>query len=267
MTGSGVENDPYIVDNWADYRQIYSSSAYIEWDENAKNKVIDFNEIEPHGFTSMIKFSRYTKFNGWKFVNLFTMHSSPLFFGLAGKTLDGFILENFYWLVPAPISESILLNFEANYSNFSTLKNCVISGKIECQGRCRITNAHFHESSANIAVNSGNFTITNHTIRHADVIFDISAPTVTLTSEYIINSRFSGKIHAETPIICGNSTSGYNLFDLFSNQPAEYVGKGVMVYNSDKMTASGDGNHQPCTAEQLRNPAYLNSLRFPIGVD
>lgn len=266
MTGSGTQTDPYIVDNWADYRQIYRSSAYIEWDDSAQNKVIDFNEIQPSGFTSAIAFSRYTKFNGWKFVNLFTMHSNPLFFGSAGGTLDGFVLENFYWITTSK-TESILINFEANYSNFSTLKNCVISGKIECQNSCRLTHAHFHESSANIAVNSGNFTLTNHSVRHADVILDVDAPTVKLTDESIINSRFSGKIHAETPIICGNSTSGYNVFDLLADQPAEYSGKGVMVYNSDKMTASGDGNHKPCTSGQLKNPEYLASLRFPIGVD
>lgn len=267
MTGTGTAEDPYIVDNWADYRQIYKESAHIEWDGEAENKVIDFNEIQPDGFTSQIKFSRYTKFNGWKFKNLFTMSNSPLSFGTAGGTLEGFILENFYWIPPAPNTECVFLSFESNYGSVSTLKNCVISGKIEAQCKCRLTSGHFCESSANIAVNSGDFTVFSHSVRNSEIILDVSAPTVNFTSESIRNSRFSGKIIADNPVICGNETSGYNVFNILSTQPAEYSGKGIMVYNSDKMTAIGTGNHKPCTSGQLKNPEYLNSIRFPIGVD
>ena len=267
MTGSGTETDPFVVDNWADYQQIYGQYVYIEWDNNAKNKVIDFDKIQPDGFTTQIKFSRNTKYNGWKFKNLFTMYKDPLSFGNSGGVLDGFILENFYWIMPTSTVECTLLTFETNYSYVSTMTNCVISGKIESQGKCRLTNAHFYESSANIGVNSANFTLTNRNVRNSDIILDVTAQTVNLTSENILNSRFSGKISAENPVICGNSASGYNVFDVVSNQPAEYIGMGIMVYNSDKMTASGSGNHRPCTTEQLKNPDYLNSIRFPIGVD
>ncbi|MCM1315124.1 MAG: hypothetical protein NC205_00965 [Prevotella sp.] len=267
MTGTGTAEAPYIVDNWADYRQIYTESAYIEWDGGATKKVIDFNKICPEGFTTQIKFSKYTKFNGWKFENLFTTSSAPLFFGAAGAALDGFILENFYWIPPASNIECVFLNFEANHGNISTLKNCVISGKIEALSSCRITTANFHESSANIAVNSGDFTISSHSVRNSEIILDISAPTVKITPEIILNSRFSGKIATENPVVCGSEASGYNVFDINSTQPLEYSGKGVMVYNSGKTDATGTGNHKPCTSEQLKNPEYLNSIRFPIGVD
>ena len=267
MTGSGTQNDPYIVDNWTDYRQICTPTAYIEWDSQTSEKVIDFNQIQPDGFTSTIVFSRYTKFNGWKFKNLFMLHNTPLNFGTAGGILDGFILENFYWIPPTSLNESFLLYFNPNYNSISTLKNCVISGKIECQGKCKITNAYFCESSANIAVNSGNFTLTNYPVRNSDIVLDVSAPTVSFSPDTILNSRFSGEIQAENPVICGNSASGYNVFDFVSNQPAEYSGKGIMVYNSDKMAVTGSGNHKPCTTEQLKNPEYLKSIRFPIGVD
>ncbi|MDE6035894.1 MAG: hypothetical protein K2G36_08310 [Ruminococcus sp.] len=267
MTGTGKQNDPYVVDNWTDYQKIYGKSVYIEWDNNFKNKVIDFDKIQPNGFTTQIKFSRYTKFNGWKFTNLYIIHQSPLSFGDAGGVLDGFILENFYWIMPETILECTLLTFEQLYSSISTMKNCVISGKIESQGECRLTNAHICESSANIGVNSAKFTLTNRNVRNSDIILDATGQSVNLTSENILNSRISGKITAENPIICGNSASGYNVFDVVSNQPAEYVGRGIMVYNSDKMTASGTGHHIACTTEQIINPEHLNSIRFPIGVD
>ena len=268
MTGSGTANNPYIVDNWADYQQVYGKSVYIEWDNGADNKIINFNEIQPDSFTTQIKFSRYTKFNGWKFTNLFTMYQNPLSFGDAGSIIDSFILENFYWIMPETTLECTLLNFENNFSYVSTMKNCVISGKIESTGKCRlITNGHFYESSANISVNSANFMLTNNNIRNADIILDTTCQSMSLTSGNILNSRISGTIMAESPIICGNSSSGYNVFDVVSNQPAEYVGQGIMVYNSDKMTVSGTGNHVPCTTEQLKNAEYLQSIRFPIGVD
>lgn len=267
MTGTGTQADPYIVDNWADYRQIYTASAYIEWDNSATNKIIDFNEIQPEGFTSQIKFSRYTKFNGWKFRNLFTTAANPLNFGSAGETVDGFILENFYWIAPDSINLA-LFNFDANYTSISTMKNCVISGKIEAQTDFSFTGANFSESSANIVVNTtGNFNFTSQQIKNSDIILDISAPKVTITEKRILNSRFSGKIIAENPVILGSSDSGYNVFNTETNQNVEYSGKGIMVYNSDKSDFSGTGNFNPCTSEQLKNPAYLNSIRFPIGVD
>ncbi|MDE6665379.1 MAG: hypothetical protein K2K14_04210, partial [Ruminococcus sp.] len=61
--------------------------------------------------------------------------------------------------------------------------------------------------------------------------------------------------------------SAYNVFNIQSNQPLDYQGKGISIYNSDIATATQSGNFIGCTAEQLRNAQYLYDLRFPIGVD
>ncbi|MDE5583711.1 MAG: hypothetical protein K2J08_08400, partial [Ruminococcus sp.] len=91
MTGTGVKDDPYIVDNWADYQAVYKSEVYIEFDDKSPKKEIDFNEIQPEGFTSTVKFSPFTTFNGWTFKNFFsTAKSNAISFGSRSTTLENF---------------------------------------------------------------------------------------------------------------------------------------------------------------------------------
>ncbi len=63
MTGTGTKDEPYIVNSGEEYTSITSKTSNVEFDPNAENKVIDFNEIQPEEFFSAVKFKDYTNFN------------------------------------------------------------------------------------------------------------------------------------------------------------------------------------------------------------
>lgn len=67
MTGTGTQTDPFVVDNWEDFLTASSNSNYVEWSENSG--IIDFNDINPEGYTSEIRL-KCSEFNGWTFKNL-----------------------------------------------------------------------------------------------------------------------------------------------------------------------------------------------------
>lgn len=72
-TGSGTQADPYIVGNWDDFLTVcnISSTTYIVWDD-AENKVVDFNEINPNGFTETIYLKGFIDFNNWELRNFYS---------------------------------------------------------------------------------------------------------------------------------------------------------------------------------------------------
>lgn len=72
-TGSGTQTDPYIVDNWDDFLSVcnISSTTYIVWDD-AEDKVVDFNEINPNGFTDTIYLKGFIDFNNWELRNFYS---------------------------------------------------------------------------------------------------------------------------------------------------------------------------------------------------
>ncbi len=70
-TGTGTQADPYIVDNWDDFLLVcnINTTTYIVWDD-AEDKVVDFNEINPNGYDSTIEIKGNVDFNEWELRNL-----------------------------------------------------------------------------------------------------------------------------------------------------------------------------------------------------
>ncbi|MDE5772751.1 MAG: hypothetical protein K2I06_14215 [Ruminococcus sp.] len=265
MTGTGTKDDPFIVDNWEDYISINSTSKYVEFDQNSTNKIIDFNEIQPEGFSKILYFP-VTNFNGWTFRNFHSTASTAIRIGMG--TYENLIFENFYFC-PENTSNAYLFSSYGNGSKYFC--NVVISGQIQSVSTTTkfIDGCDFCESSANIVVNStGKFrSIYNGDIKNSEIVVDISAENVDLCNNPIINSRISGKIQSDGTITAGSTKSAYNVFNIQSNQPIDYQGQGISVYNSDISQSVQSENFLGCTDEQLRNAQYLYDLRFPIGVD
>lgn len=278
MTGTGTQEDPYIVDSWADYRAVYGSEVYIEWDDENEEKIVDFNEIKPDGFTETVYFSPFTTFNGWTFKNFFSTHPTcAIHFGSRSTTLENFTFLNFYWQPTYSSSDGNFLYSLA--SGTVELKNCSFSGRIDIlkgEKNFSYNKFLFNASSLNIVVNSlGNFIIFKYNVKNSDLMLDITAPTVTIAYGSAVNSRFSGKISSENVVNLCNDRSGYNVYNLESETGLKYLGGGVSVYNSgisassqtDEEMESLGINFKGCTAEQLKNANYLYNLHFPIGVD
>lgn len=264
MTGTGIKDDPFIVDNWEEYSSLGSSMLYYaEFDPNAEKKVIDFNEICPEGFAKSVQFARNTNFNGWTLKNLHSTAQYAIEVGGSGK-ISNLILENFYF---CPQSANATLIYGGSSSPIS-MTNCIISGQIQSANKiANVIQGSLYESSLNIIANADVSVQVAANFINSEIVVDVSAESVALCSGKIINSRISGKIQSDGNVSAGNEESAYNVFNVQSNQPVDYQGKGISVYNSDISQSVQSENFAGCTAEQLRDAQYLYDLRFPIGVD
>lgn len=265
MTGTGTQNDPFIVDNWNDFISIDNvDEVYIKW-KDIENKVIDFNEIKPEGFAETIVLPRYTDFNGWTLKNFFANHDSYVFYGSSSSKntyIKNLIFENFY-----------LLNIQRIFY-FINLENCIISGILNNNNNSHLVS---YGNVTNCSFNVRLVTLKNFTflqgqankIKNSDVILDVSAKTFYLLGGEICNAkncRFSGEIRSSSGAVqLGGDFA--NVYNFVSNDPLKYTGSGVSVYNSDFSTCSGNENLKPCTSEELKSPEFLYNIGFPIGVD
>lgn len=78
-TGTGTRDDPYVVDSWESYYTLAADeltgngkngdSKYYKF-ADIDNKIVDFNDIKPEGYTSPLPSKCHVDFNGWTFRNL-----------------------------------------------------------------------------------------------------------------------------------------------------------------------------------------------------
>lgn len=106
-------------------------------------------------------------------------------------------------------------------------------------------------------------------IKKSDIILDISTKgtSVYIARNSLINSRIFGKVvMGNTSYLwLGGSGSMSNVINLESNVKLRLFG-GISVFNSDIADTDSPDVLIACTAEQLKNPEYLASIGFPIGV-
>ena len=268
MTGTGTQEDPLIVDNWADFCMIDTNSAeiYVKW-ADSENKVIDFNEINPEGFSETVNFPANVDFNGWTLKNFHSTANYAIKINW-GNLIENLIFENFY------ITSQTLF-----YGAF-LLKNCIFSGV--AQPSINVTLFHgcgLQNSSLNIRTNAetnvtvfsgGGFSSPKTQITSSDIILDISCKGLKICENSIKNSRISGKIQADTSsITLGNTSNMSNVFNLEPNRPLKYSSSAISVFNSDLAEKTSDSNKNfiGVNSEQLKNAEYLYNIGFPIGVD
>ena len=272
MTGSGTENDPFVIDNWTDFRTIDTNSTeiYVRW-ADAENKIIDFNNILPEGFSETVNIMAHVDFNGWTLKNFHSTASNYSFYcsSASDATIENLILENFY------------INSQNLFYGSTLLKNCIISGMVQYNGNTNVfygcglqscsLNIKINVTAVSI-VNGGGFISPKSQITNSDVILDISCSSsiVSVCDRMIKNSRISGKIQSnDKKITLGNSSSMSNVFNLETNALLYYQGYIISVYNSDFAEKSSDSNKSfiGVTSEQLKNAEYLYSIGFPIGIE
>lgn len=87
-TGTGTKDDPYIVDSWDSYYTlatdeltgsgVYRDPKYYKF-ADVDNKVVDFNDVNPEGYTKPIPAKGIIDFNGWTFRNLRLINVTAVF--------------------------------------------------------------------------------------------------------------------------------------------------------------------------------------------
>ena len=267
MTGTGTQADPYIVDNWEDFTNIISKSdIYVKW-ADSNNKVIDFNEVNPEGYTKSINFPANVDFNGWTLRNFHSIASTAIRYSGSSYAIKNLIFENFY-----------IMSNTFIYGQY-IIENCTFSGLIQgdtvrvfqgCGLVCSAVNIRINTTNSTYLTNSNDFVNSKSEIRNSDIVLDIhGGNTVEICDKTTTNSRISGKISATTPVKINGSNSSCNIINLESNQPLKYTGTGISVYNSDLAEKSSDSSSsfKACTSEQLKDSEYLYSIGFPIGIE
>lgn len=295
MTGSGTQADPYIISAWSELITSRNATDYYEW--HGGN--LDFNTIQPSGFSSAITIYGIGDFKGATFKNFRSIASNA-----HGINFNGRYLYNLNFLNAYFSGNDIGIAFGLS-NNSSSVNNCSFSGIVTPRtgfssshvsmldslagGSGRVT---LNQCAVNFEAynNSGNMYIVGDKVSLIDcrVNLDIVHNGLAMTAygygdgyetyRGFQNCKFTGRVlntEGETIVISrngygedtGNQPPIKNNAFLFSEGSYKlHSSGGVSVCNSDTMTLdAGSTNVVACTSAQLQNPAYLRSVGFPIG--
>lgn len=344
VSGGGTSwSDPYIVDNWADFLTVMSSSSnYVKFanpdreitgDGSSSNPfvvstyeemllktgatyiyqvklidretkkykyndvyciyddsltTIDFNEINPSGYTSQLQINSYVDFNGWTLKNIVTYYSSGDSVRFESLCKNA-IISNMYSSgasqsyraihVTDTLENSVIdIYVDANGSQWSAFgggtaqtgrgnyNGCAINLKGRGK-RVNLSSASgygiFNNCHINLDVNSEHFWIGTIALSGSE------------SGANINNVLFTGDVHTTD-----SSEIGLGRYISNSIYDFNYTGNGtikiersdivrsISFYNSEKMTVTGNlGSMTPATTAQLKQAQWLYNQGFPIGVD
>lgn len=281
VTGTGTQADPYICSTWDELISVSTTASnYIKM-ADSDSKLINFDDIQPTGFESQVELSGKINFNGWTLKNFYSI--SPIAIILkSGTTWSNLILDSFSHKY-AQSSPRFLQDGSSDYA--STFTGCEFSGIMEYgSGESSFIYSNNFQS---LQIESCSFNISATSAGKVNLFFlkkfsdseaivKVNANKCTLvtgrnTSQGIaVNSRFAGKITLDTTteaVLSGYGNSGFSIYNVESNTPIKYTGSAISVYNSDLCSVSSDSsaNIKPCTALQINDATYLNSIGFVVG--
>lgn len=286
VTGSGTQQDPYIVENWEDFLSVKASNIthWIKFADSV-NKVIDFNDIQPEGFNSPITVTGYIDFNGWEFRNMkFNSTLSCFKYERISGTdyplyeIKNLKLTNFVWDTSSGSdTRYIFYQFPTSPSTGCIVDDIRISGVINSF----TTNAFyiFHDCYGN----NTNFTLnlkltsdseTNTALRMAlfkDIFQNCnlkfeSENLFNIELSDIRNSLIQGKLECSDSyqVLGFSSESNSNVILLNTSKDISYSG-GLSIFNKDLAPNVTETNSlKGCTTEQLKDPVYLATIGFNI---
>lgn len=275
-TGTGTQDDPYIVADWDSFAALFrTQNIYIKWAET-DNKVIDFNDIKPDGYTGEFAFFASVDFNGWTFRNLRFIGSTNSTFAiqLSCKWFKNASFENImyssrslFWIsktannVVRNIScTGIMRNEEILYNNEnSDVPTCLgcsfvfdVLGHIDifkCSNRVRTQDCYFKINYSGTGTGYCSYNASS-----SNCLFKIKAPNAQkiqlISGNYYSDSSSTCVYNIETPSL--TSANEYKFY--------------TSIFNSSKVhTYPTINGLYPCTDEQMKDVEYLQSIGFPIG--
>jgi hypothetical protein len=253
-TGSGTQMDPYIVGNWDDFLTVcnISSTTYIVWDD-AEDKVVDFNEINPQGFTETIAMKGIIDFNGWELRNFYSTAQIAFQLGNgyseAAQSLSNLRITNARHDSQNTNQHEFIRIFTNDYS---ALDNVTISLEFSAEnysfivtpGR-KVTLNQFGSYVYGIANTSFVYTrsLSNYgsfDIKHSRLHMDVQdKSTVSSDSEHMFrmttlyNSIVSGTYlrdgTGDGKLLIGTTASALNVIRLQTNKGVKYNGSGISL--------------------------------------
>lgn len=278
MTGSGTQESPYIVTTWAEFLSVcnVSTSTYVEWN----NGEVDFNEINPSGFTDPVEIKsniRLYKVKWKKFVS-----RAKIAFKISGAKID---LEEFEFtdaelFHPASSNAydgAVFSSGRTSSSGHYTIKNCVFSYRQDSAGKGGFIKyagkSDIIGTSMNIkSICAGEYAFEfNSTLEYSEcnINFDIQAGSLYGGLRAFL-CWYSGKIQTSASSWTNSTANllGDFVFDVECNVPISF-GSGHIyrcIYNSDKCTLTGTSWIGATTA-QLSDTNYLYNQGLPVVVN
>ena len=253
MTGTGTENDPYIVESWAELLSVMEESTnYVKLKENA---VIDFDEIYPEGIPYNFDINAHLDGNGGEMRNAyFSADVSRMYF----KDVKNLGIVNA--LVNRPIGI---------YSSgaFDTVKmtNCRFSGIVQNGQLLSAYGSECYNSSFRFEMNGGTFGGSNdpyHKASYENCQFNFSGTNAEgFNLSDFKNCKFKGTIPFEfNPDNCDTC-----VIDAEISEMSSYTVYTSSIVNSTKIPQSFTSvGLSKVTTEQMRNVDYLQSIGFPV---
>lgn len=279
MTGSGTQESPYIVTGWEEFLSVcnVSTSTYVEWN----NGEVDFNEINPSGFTDPIEIKSNIRLYKVKWRNFVSRAKIAFKIAASATKID---LEEFEFTDAElfhPSSSSaydgaVFSSGRASYYGKYTISKCVFSYRQDSAGKggfIKYANSTKITSTAQntkaICTGEYNFGDSNVSYSECNINIDIQAASLTGCLNAFL-CWCSGKIQTSAASWTNSTANllGNFVFDVECNVPISF-GSGHMyrcVFNSDKCTITGT-NWIGATTAQLSDTTYLYNQGLPVARD
>lgn len=257
MTGTGTQNDPYIVDTWEDFvTAAGTSGAYVKV---ADDTVWDMNSIAPEGIGRIYCTCAELDGNGAIIKNLHT--TSDMLLNVTN--VHDLTIENFYMNYSGSENPKIVYLRAGD-----ELVRCTLSGIVAASRGCyfwyRIhQSAEIRQCSFNVKYDIGDSYVT----------FDDTSRGNYNEFNHICLDLANANLSTSTSIGTQNSLIEIKRKSGDTNKfPSGYSNSTIIRYdvgtaNEVNQVRNTSGTLTEVTDTQLKDAAYLASIGFPIGVD
>lgn len=264
MTGTGTKEDPYIVSDWDEIKTaIGEAEVYVKC---IPNLIIDWNDIDPTGKIYNIPFI-CADFDGNGLI------ISGIFCELDNDSSSMFDISS------GPIIRNLsLINYQINsgkifsgsgqrkirFYNFIAVGSSTQSSAYLCGDRCYMYYSYVkHDLYANASPFVSNIYV-YHTIldiyAHGDI--ENAAELRPVGDDFILKGKYNYTVHMDIDttraIIDMEKKEGSLTYFSSSGK------RDLIVCNTDKIPLSDPSLAIGVTSAQLRDPAALKELGFPI---
>lgn len=275
VTGNGTMDDPWVVADWESFLSKCGATGYIRWAE-IDDKYIDFNLINPDGYSNRVGVGANVDFNNWTFANYRYNNSGDYVFNFGNSNY--FINATF---------DNIIINGTGfcTFGGPNVLSNVAVTGRINKNGSVyvvdgvgqkggRIARCSFViESGAEV----GEFlTVLNGTTIDSywkilypgtgrvelawgtdatNCLFKVTSPSSTVNIGHNFNISLSSNLNTNVYI-----TKCKSLGEIDTQTIVSCIANSDLVENPFSINGL-----TPCTTEQMKDVEYLKSIGFPIG--
>ncbi len=274
-TGTGTQEDPYIVDNWEDFLALCGTSgAYIAFDPDAENKVIDLNETsDRNGISRQISLYATVDGNGWIIRNM--VYRSGYIVGNNESIISNLHFHNFISYCSDKLFSKV--NFtECSFSGMLLGTNCFSTqtGTAATVLRRCAFNLHFMGQTGTVF---SRYT----TLYNCNIVLNGTAESLSVASSYAGSALKGCRISGKLTLNGGTLSFGTSSENQNSAVMLEVDGTGTVSASSaaalacivdadllaDTLTQNITGtNWHALTTAQMQDPDYLvNTIGFPCA--